>query len=301
MVIKDFAQLREMVGTAKKRTVAVAAAHDEHTLEAVFKANEDGILDYVLVGDRSRIKEIAAKENHRLSEDRIIDCGGEAEAAAEAIRLIREDQADFLLKGMMQTSSILKAVVNKETGIGTGNVISHVAFLDIPHYHKVVGVTDGGMILHPDFEQKKAIVRNAVQLFRDFGYERPKVAALCSVEVVNPKQQETVDASQLKELALKGEFGSCDLEGPISIDLAINPESVAIKKYESPVGGDADILMTPDINTGNIMVKALTSLADAKMAGCVVGAKCPIALNSRSASFEEKYNALLVCALMIRG
>lgn len=300
MVIKDFAQVRDMAKNLTKRTVAVAAAHDEHTLEAVFKANEEGLLDYILVGDAEKIMEIAEHEKHRLSKDLVIDCREEGEIAAESVRLIREGKADFLLKGLMQTSSLLKAVVNKETGISKGGVISHIAFLDIPKYHKMVGVTDGGMLTYPNFDQKKAIVKNAVELLHNFGYQTPKVAALCAVEVINPKMKETIDAAELKKLALQGELGDCVLEGPISIDLAVDQSSVAIKRYESPVAADADILMVPDINVGNITVKALTTLAGAKMAGCVVGAQCPIALNSRGASFEEKYDALLVCSLMSR-
>lgn len=300
MVIRDFTQLKEMMGNAKKRTVAVAAAHDAHALEAVFKAQEEGILDYILVGNAGRIKEIAQEENHRLDPDRVVDSGSEEEAAAISVGLVREGKADFLQKGLMQTASILKAVLNKETGIGTGNVMSHVAFLDIPAYHKILGVTDGGMLLYPDFEQKKAIVKNAVSLFADFGYEEPKAAALCAVEVINPKMPESVDAGELKKLAERGELGRCLFEGPISFDLAVSKESAEIKGFDSPVTGDADILLVPDICTGNIMVKSLLAFAGAKMAGCVVGAKCPIALNSRSATFEEKYYSLLACARMIR-
>lgn len=301
MVIKDFEQLKELSGSSKKRTVAVAAAHDSHALEAVFKAQEEGILDYILVGDAPEIQKIAEAEGHRLDPDRVVDARTEAEAAALSVQLVREGRADFLQKGLMQTSSILKAVLNKETGIGTGNVMSHVAFLDIPGYHKIVGVTDGGMLTYPDLEQKKAIVRNAVKLFSDFGYEEPKVAALCAVEVVNPKMPESVDADELKKLAKEGAFGRCLLEGPISFDLAVSREAAEIKGYESPVTGDADIFLVPDICTGNIMVKSLLAFAGAKMAGCVVGAKCPVALNSRSASFEEKYYSLLACARMVRG
>ncbi|WP_130862902.1 phosphate acyltransferase [Bacilliculturomica massiliensis] len=298
MVIQNFEQLARMCGGSKKRTVAVAAAHDAHALEAVFRAQEEGILDYMLVGDGAEIEKIAAAEGHRLDSGRVVDCRGEAEAAAESVRLVREGKADFLQKGLMQTSSILKAVLNKETGIGTGNIMSHVAFLDIPKYHKIVGVTDGGMLLYPDLEQKKAIVKNAVELFHRFGYEEPKVAALCAVEVVNPKMPESVEAHELKALAAEGALGRCLFEGPISFDLAVSADSAKIKGYESPVTGDADIFLVPDICTGNIMVKSLLAFADAKMAGCVVGAECPVALNSRSASFEEKYYSLLACAQM---
>lgn len=298
MFIRNFKELREHVGSSAKKTVAVAAAHDGHTLEAVLKANEEGVLDYLLVGKADEIRDIGKELGHRIEAERIINADSDEEAAAISIQLVKKGQADFLQKGLMQTSTLLKAVVNKETGIGTGKPVSHTALLDIPAYHKIVGVTDGGMILYPDLEQKKAIVHNAVEMFRGFGYEKPLVAAVCPVEVVNPKMQETVDAAALKEAALKGEFGECYVEGPISFDLAVNKESARIKGYESPVNGETDIFLVPNISTGNIMVKSQLEFAGALMAGCVIGAQCPIALNSRSASFEEKYYSLMACAQM---
>ena len=174
--------------------------------------------------------------------------------------------------------------------------MSHVALLEVPGYAKLLGVTDGGMMPNPNLEGKKAIVRNAVEMFLSLGYEEPLLSALCAAENVSPKIIETVDAAALKQAALDGEFGRCILEGPISLDLALDAESAKIKGYESPVTGKTDILVVPSMSAGNIMVKALIEFA-----GVVIGAKCPIALNSRSASFEEKYNSLLVCALMSGG
>ena len=199
----------------------------------------------------------------------------------------------------MQTTTLLKAVVNKETGLNQGRSISHVALIDIPKYHKIMGVTDGGMIMYPNLEQKKDIVLNAIEMFHGLRYEEPKIAALCAVETVNPKMPETLDAQALKEMAASGEIAGCCIEGPISMDLAVSREAAAVKKYDSPVAGDADILLVPSIYTGNIMVKALIEFAGTLMVGCVIGTKCPIALNSRSASFEEKYYSLLACSMMV--
>lgn len=299
MVIKNFTELREKVASAKKRVVAVACAHDEHTLEAVLKASDEGILDYILIGHKEEIIEKGRLHCVEISEDTIIDCDTEEECAKVAVDLVNSGKADFIQKGLMQTASLLRAVVNKETGIGTGRPISHVALLDIPKYHKIIGVTDGGMILYPDLDSKKAIAVNSVAMFKDLGYEKPKIAALCAVEVVNPKMPETVDADQLKKMAESGEIKDCYIEGPISMDLAVNKEAAAIKKYESPVAGDVDIMLVPNIYSGNIMVKALLEFAGAMMAGVVIGAKCPIALNSRSASYEEKYYSLMACSLMV--
>jgi len=296
-MLKNFQALREQVGTAAPKTVAVACAHDAHTLEAVFRAAEEGILRYILVGRKDDILRIGKELGHSIPENAILHTETDAEAAETAVTLIREGKADFLQKGLMQTSTILKAVVNKETGIGLGRPMSHTALLEIPGYHKLLGVADGGMIPAPDLEAKKAILHNAVELFRRLGYERPMVSAVCAAETVSPKIAETVDAAALKEAAQTGTFGSCYVEGPISLDLAMDKESARIKGYESPVCGETDILLVPSMAAGNIMVKSLLEFAGAKMVGVVTGAKCPIALNSRSASFAEKYNSLLACAL----
>lgn len=300
-MLKNFQALRDKVENGAPKTVAVACAHDPHTLEAVFHAAEEGILRYILIGRKDDILQIGTELAHEVSPDSIIHTESDEDAARTAVQLIREGRADFIQKGLMQTSTILKAVVNKETGIGLGRPMSHTALLEIPKYHKLLGVTDGGMIPYPNLETKKAIVHNAVDMFRKLGYERPLVSAVGPAEAVNPKIVETVDAAALKESALAGEFGSCYVEGPISFDLAMNRESAQVKGYDSPVTGETDILLVPNITAGNMMVKSLLEFAGARMVGVVTGAKCPIALNSRSASFEEKYNSLLACALVGSG
>ena len=296
-MLKNFKELREKVGSCAPKTVAVACAHDAHTLEAVLRAADEGILRYALVGRKDDILRIGRELGHTISEGDVIPAETDEEAAKLAVSLVREGRADFLQKGLMQTATILKAVVNKETGIGLGRPMSHTALLEIPGYHKLLGVADGGMIPAPDLAAKKAIVHNAAELFRQLGYERPLISAVCAAETVSPKIIETVDAAALKEAALAGAFGSCYVEGPISLDLALDKSSAKIKGYESPVCGETDILLVPSMAAGNMMVKGLLIFAGAKMVGVVTGAKCPIALNSRSASFEEKYNSLLACAL----
>ena len=302
MVIKNFEELRDKVaGSSKKSTVIVIAAHDSHTLEAVLKTKEEGILDHILVGKKDEILSIGKELGYDIDPQLIVDSQSDDDAVYKGIALIREGKGDFIQKGILQTSTLLKGVVNKETGIRTGKSISHTALLDIPSYHKVIGLTDGGMMTYPNLDQKKDIVENAVGIFKGFGYDEPKVAVLCAVEVLNPKMPETVDADALKKMNQSGEIKDCIVEGPISVDLAMDKESAVIKKYESPVAGDADILVTPDIASGNLMSKSLYVLGGARMAGLVVGAKCPIALNSRSASFEEKYYSLLACAYMTQN
>lgn len=297
-MLRNFQELKKLVLKRPKKIVAVACANDWHTLEAVFKAHEDGLLDYILVGDENKIREIAHQHGIDNFSGSVINCSDENEAAEITVRLVRDGKADFLQKGLMQTKTILKAVLNKEYGIPTGNLMSNVALLEIPGYHKLVGVTDGGMIMYPTYEQKEGMIKNAVRMFNYMGYDKPKVAAICALEIVNPKMPETVDAANLKAACERGELGECYVEGPISTDIAFKKDAAEIKGFESPVAGDADIVLVPNINAGNMMVKGMLLFGGAKMAGVVMGAKCPIALNSRSATFEEKYFALVACCLI---
>lgn len=298
MEIKNFEELRERVLEREPKTVVVACAHDEHSLEAVFRANEDGFLNYILLGKKNEILDLSKKLNHAIDESKVINVDTDEESASLAIEMVREGKADFVQKGIMQTATILRAAVNKQTGIGMGRPMSLVALVDIEKYHKIVGITDGGMVMYPDLDMKKAIISNTVDMFRDFGYEEPKVAALCALEIVNPKMPETVEARQLQEMGEAGEFGKAIVCGPISMDVAVSKEAAEIKKVDNPVAGDSDIMLVPSIYAGNMLVKAMLEFANARMAGVVLGAKCPMAINSRSASFEEKYYSLVACCLM---
>ena len=297
-MIKNLAELRNMIAAGEKTTCAVACAHDAHTLEAIMTMRNEGLMNCLLVGHTEEIKAIAAEHGYELTDNEIIEAETDADAAQVCVDLVREGKAGFILKGLLQTATLLKAVVNKKTGLNTGSVISHFALVELPGYHKIFAVADSGMIPAPDLDTKKAIIHNAVGAMAKLGYEKPLIAALCAAENVSPKIVETVDAAALKEASLAGELGSCYVEGPISFDLTMNPESAKIKKFESPVVGNADMLLVPNLATGNIMVKTMLQFAHAQMAGAIVGAKCPIALISRSASYEEKYYSLLLCALI---
>lgn len=297
-MLNNLQALREKLGAGKKTTCAVAAAHDAHTLEAILTMRNEGLMNCLLIGHADEIKTIAAGLGFSVSDEEIIPCDTDEQAAALAVALVREGKAGFMLKGLLQTGTLLKAVVNKQTGLNMGSVISHFLLMELPGYQKLLAVTDSGMIPAPDLETKKAIVRNAVRAMEKLDYEKPLFSALCAAENVSPKIQETVDAAALKEASLAGELGNCYVEGPISFDLTMNPESAKIKRYESPVVGNADGLIVPGLTAGNIMVKGLIQFAGAKMAGCILGAKCPIALISRSASYEEKYYSLVLCALI---
>jgi len=301
MELKNFRELIAKVQKSdSKKRVAVAAAHDEHTLEAVFKAARDKLVEPVLIGNKTEIAEILKKLNVEYDSDSIISTESDREAAEKTVELINANKADFIMKGKLQTADLLKAVVDKEKGLRTGKVMSHVAILEVPAYHKLIAITDGGMMMYPNAEEKKQILENAVDVFLAMGYEEPKVAVLAAVETVNPKMPEAVDGDILKKMNQSGEIKNCIVEGPISVDLTFSKESAEIKGYSSPVTGEADILLVPNITAGNIMSKALLEMANATMAGMIVGAKVPIVLTSRGATSQEKYLSLVLSASAVK-
>lgn len=301
MVFKNFEELiKKVQNSGSKKIAAVVAAQDEHTLQAVFKARKDNIAEPLLIGNKSKIKEILSNLKEDLDDSSIIDVEDDASAAAKAVELVNSNKADFIMKGKIQTADLLKAVVNKEHGLRTGKVMSHFVINEIPNYHKLIVTTDGGMMMYPNVDEKKQIIENAVNTLIDMGYEKPKVAVLAAVEKVNPKMPESVDAGLLKEMNQKGEIKNCIVEGPISYDLTMSKESAEIKGYSSPVVGDADVLIVPNITAGNILGKALVFSAGGKMAGFIVGAKVPIVLTSRGSSAEEKYLSLVLSASAVK-
>ncbi|MEL4862306.1 phosphate acyltransferase [Pseudoflavonifractor phocaeensis] len=302
MIYKTF---EEVVGKVKdldgRTRMAVAAAGDEHTLEAALHARKEGIVEPVLVGDKAVILDILAKLGETVPEEDIYDEPDLAKAAEKAVALVREGKAQFLLKGRLDTGVLLKAVVNKDHGLGKGGVMSHFTVFEVPSYHKLLAPVDGGMVTYPTLEQKKAIIENSVEALRAIGYDCPKVGVLACVEKLNPKMPETVEGDALKQMNQRGELAHCVVEGPISYDCAVSKEIAAFKGFESPCAGDCDILVAPNIHAGNVMGKMLAVTCGAKMAGFIVGAKCPIAMTSRGSTAEEKYNSIALAALAARG
>ena len=301
MEIRNFQEIIDKVkmSPTKKRMV-IAAAGEEHTLQAALHARKEGIVTPVLVGDKLEINRILNDLNEIVSDEDIYDVSDVKEAADKAVELVREGNGDFLMKGFLDTSVILKAVVNKEKGLGKGGVMSHFTMFQVPNYHKILVAVDGGMVTYPTLEQKKCIIENTVGALRSYGYENPKVAVLSCVEKVNPKMPETVEADALAKMNEKGEITGCVVAGPISYDCAMSNDVAKLKKFYSPVAGDADILVAPNIHAGNIMGKMLTITCGAKMAGFIVGAKCPIVLTSRGSSAEEKYLSIVMSAAAVK-
>lgn len=301
MNYKNFEALFTAKNSLEKNRVVLAGSDDSHALEAILLAAKEGLIEYLLVGDILKTREVAASLGYDLNDSLIISAADSEEAAFLAVEQIRLKQGDFLMKGRMETGVLLKQVVNKNTGIGTGKLMSHIAIIESPNYHKLFGITDAGMIPYPDLEQKKEIIRNAVGFFHGVGYEAPKVGIMAAVESVNPKMPETEEGELIKTFAKSHNyFGECIIEGPISFDLAVSRESASIKGYESPVAGDIDIMIMPNLAAGNLTSKALSCLGKAKYAGCILGASVPIVVTSRGASLEEKYISLLLCAAFVK-
>ncbi len=298
MVLTKFSQIEALVkGHAEPRRMAVAVAADAHTLEAALAARKEGLVSPVLVGDKAKILNILGKMGESVPDADIYDEPDEVAACEKAVALVREGAASFLMKGKVDTKVILKAVVNKEHGLGVpGAIMSHVTLFEVPAYHKLLAPVDGGMVTYPTLEQKRGIIENTVAALHALGYDCPKVGILACAEKVNPKMPETLDAQALAEMNKAGEITGCVVDGPISFDCAIDKSIADFKGYESPIAGDCDVLLAPNIHAGNIMGKMLVCFSGAKMAGYIAGARCPIVLTSRGSSAEEKRMSIILAA-----
>ncbi|MGV8154427.1 MAG: bifunctional enoyl-CoA hydratase/phosphate acetyltransferase [Alkaliphilus sp.] len=285
-------KLDDLVKAAQKQTkmkLAVAVAQDKDVLVSVVEAQRMGIVHAILVGDKERIHAISDEFNIELGGAEIIDISDITEAASKAVKMVSEGKVDFLMKGSVDTAVLLKAVLDKDFGLRTGRLLSHIMLYETNSYHKLLLLTDGGMNIQPDLEAKKTIIENAVIASKALGNSEIKIACLAAKEKVSSKMQATVDGAKLKHLSEEGFFGvGAVVEGPIAFDLAISKEAAEIKGYVSPVVGETDIILVPTIEVGNGIGKALTYLANAKSAGVIMGAKVPVVLTSRADSSETK-------------
>jgi phosphate butyryltransferase len=273
-----------------KSVMAVAGAGKAAVIDAVLDAVDGGAAEAILVGVQEDIRTLLRERERNVSDFNIVAAAGQTPAET-AVDLIREGSANFLMKGTVETSDLLRPVVKKENGLRTGRTISHVAMYELPFYDKLLISTDGGICAYPDFQKKRDIILNAVGALRALGYERPKVAVLCCKETTDEQMPETLDASALKEEALRGGLGDCVVEGPISYDLALSAERAKLKNYDCPHSGGFDILVSPNIHAGNILGKCWELLPGVQMASYVSGARVPIVLTSRAAPARER----LVC------
>jgi phosphotransacetylase len=269
-------------------TTAVAHPCEETALAGAMEAAEKGLIVPILVGPETKIREIAKAHGIKLGQTRIVDTAHSHESAAKAVELVRNGEAELLMKGSLHSDELLAAVVARDTGLRTARRISHVFIMDVPTYHKVLIVTDAAINIAPTLEDKADICQNAIDLGITLGLRKPKVAILAAVETVNSKMQATLDAAALCKMADRGQIKGGVLDGPLAFDNAISAEAAAIKGIESKVAGDPDILLVPDLEAGNMLAKQLTFLANADSAGIVLGARVPIILTSRADSVRSR-------------
>jgi phosphotransacetylase len=269
-------------------TTAVAHPCEETALAGAMEAAEKRLIIPILVGPEAKIREIAKAHGIKLGQTRIVDTAHSHESAAKAVELVRNGEAELLMKGSLHSDELLGAVVARETGLRTARRISHVFIMDVPTYHKVLIVTDAAINIAPTLEDKADICQNAIDLGITLGLRKPKVAILAAVETVNSKMQATLDAAALCKMADRGQIKGGVLDGPLAFDNAISAEAAAIKGIESKVAGDPDILLVPDLEAGNMLAKQLTFLANADSAGIVLGARVPIILTSRADSVRSR-------------
>jgi phosphate acetyltransferase len=279
--------------------VRVAVAHpcDETSLRGAVEAAEARLIKPTLVGPEARIRALAQSLKLDISPFALVDAPHSHAAAAQAVEIVRHGDADALMKGSLHTDELLAEVVNKDTGIRTERRISHVFIMDVPTYPKALFITDAAVNIFPTLEEKVDIVKNAIDLAHTLHIELPKVAILSAVETITSKIPSTIDAAALCKMADRGQITGALLDGPLALDNAINREAAAIKHINSAVAGDADILLVPDLEAGNMLAKELTFLADADAAGIVLGARVPIILTSRADNVRARMASCAVAAL----
>ena len=298
--MKNFDQLLAEVEKHPKRKVAVAVAQDAYVLEAAVRADEGNIADCILVGDEGEIRRIATERDIRLGAVDIVHEPEPLHAAARAVQFVADGQCDILMKGYIHTDDFLRAVLDKAHGLRTGSIMSHVFIVEWTAQDKLLFITDAAMNIAPDLEQKAAILLNAVHVANLFGLAEPKVAALAAVELVNPAMPATLDAAALGAMAQRNQFvPHAIVDGPFALDNAICPRAAAHKKIGGPVAGQADILLVPDIESGNMLAKSMVYFAGDRMIGLLVGAKAPVVLTSRSDTTEAKLLSIAGAVLMV--
>jgi len=301
-LIKELKDILSILKNQNQSILSVAAAEDKEVLQAVKDSVDIGIIKPILVGNSEKIKSISKEIKFDLSGIKIINSNSIEESAKIAIELVSSKKADFVMKGILDTSILLKSVLNKDYGLRTDSLLSHVMIYQMENYHKLLLLTDGGMNISPNYEEKEKILKNAIEAANALGIENIKVACIAAKEKVNHKMQATVDGELLQKASMEGKFGeNVIVEGPLSLDIALSKDASKIKGFESKVSGDTDILLMPTIEAGNGIGKSFTYMANAKSAGVIMGAKSPIVLVSRVDSSESKLYSIAYGALIAKN
>lgn len=297
---RNFDDLLLKLKVVNTKKVAVAVAQDEPVLEAIKEAKLKGIADAILVGDENEIHEIAKKIDMDLSQFEIVHEKNVKKAVLLAVELTSSGKADMVMKGLVDTATFLKSVLNKEVGLRTGSLMSHVAVFEIEGIDRLILLTDAAFNIYPDLKAKVQIINNSVMVAKACGIDNPKVAPVCAVEVINPDMPSTVDASLLSKMNDRGQIKGCVIDGPLALDNAWSEEAAHHKGITGPVAGKADILLLPNIESANVMYKTLTYTAKTRNGGILVGTSAPVILTSRADSFETKVNSIALAALVAK-
>ena len=300
-----FQNFDELIAYAKAKPsrlrIAVVAANEESLLEAVMRVTEDGIAAPILIGNSDFIRRYYASQQFDTQNIGIIDENDLVNAAEIATQLVQAGDCQCIMKGEITTSILMKSILRPSNGIRNGRLLSAFSIRELPHYHKLLGFADTGICISPSVNEKCQIIENSIEILQALGVEQPKVAAVCGIETVNPKMKETLDAAELKRMNEEGIITDCIVEGPISYDLAISRHSAEIKGYKSPVAGDTDLILFPDLVSGNLTTKALEYHAEVKGAALVTGAKVPIIFGSRAATADFRYRSVALAAVCSRN
>lgn len=294
--IRDLAEMKRIARELPSKRVAVVRADEGETLTAIGTAVRDDMVDAVLIGPEKGIRESAEKVGVDLNGIEIIHAEDDDTASFKGVEVLRTGRADVIMKGLVATSSFLHAILDRETGIRGPGSLSHVAAFEVPGYPKLLLITDAAMNIAPDFDMKVAMLENAVIVARALGIEHPKSTYVCAKEVPYEKMPCTMEAARMKEMADEGRFGDIIFDAPLAMDLAVSHEACRIKKIDSPVGGDADILLLPDIEAANVLYKTLIFLTGGELGAVIMGAKHPVVLTSRADSAESK-----LCSIVLSG
>jgi phosphate butyryltransferase len=298
MTFKSLDKLVESAAQKGVKRLVVAVAQDQDVLKAVKSATEHGLVIPILVGDTDEIRSSADKAGIEISGMEVIHEHDKNAACIQAVKIAREGKADILMKGMVSTRQLVKAILNKETGLINGDLLSHLAFFETPYYHKILCITDAALNINPDFDEKVAIIKNAVAAYHKLGISNPRVAILAPVETVNSKMESTVHGAMLAMMQKRGQITGCVIDGPLALDNAISAEAARHKGLSSEVAGDADILVTPDLNAGNMLYKSLNFLGGAVCAAIVAGATVPVVLTSRADQVRSKYLSIALAVAL---
>lgn len=296
-MIQSLNALLEHAQQQNTKKLAIAAAEDKYVMNAIAKAKELGLIAPIFIGNKEKIISTAKEVGITVAPEEIVDSPNANDACIKAVKMVADGEADLLMKGLVSTGVLLKHVVSKEYGLLSGKLLSHLAIFESPNYHKLIGLSDAAMNIAPALEEKAAILQNAAGAFRAIGIPEPKVAILTAVEKVNPKMEATTDAAIIKGMAERGQLGKCIVDGPLALDNAISKEAAEHKGIKGPVAGDADILITPDLNSGNVLYKSLSFLGNARCAAIIVGSVAPIVLTSRADSEETKFLSIALGVL----